>query len=395
MLRPPRSIVQMAEADATEHTTGFPARRLRRLRRTPALRRLVAEARLGVDDLVAPLFVREGIDAPVPIPSMPGEVQHTVDSLVVEAKRVAALGLPGLILFGVPARKDAQGSGAWDPEGIVQVALRAVRDAVGEELVVMADLCLDEYTDHGHCGVLGPDGEVLNDPTLELYQRIALAQAEAGVDVVAPSGMMDGQVAAIRAALDGGGHEGVAILAYAAKYTSALYGPFRDAVDVTIAGGGDRRAYQQDPRNQREALAEIALDVNEGADMVMVKPAMTSLDILAAARGHVDVPLAAYHVSGEFADGEGGRGGRVDRRAGCRARAAHRCQARRRGLRPHVFRRRGGRGTRCLSRRRRRRTRSGSSGPGASSPAASTRRCARSPRWAAPRTRWSRARGRM
>ncbi len=170
----------MAEADATEHTTGFPARRLRRLRRTPALRRLVAEARLGVDDLVAPLFVREGIDAPVPIPSMPGEVQHTVDSLVVEAKRLAALGLPGLILFGVPARKDAQGSGAWDPEGIVQVALRAVRDAVGDELVVMADLCLDEYTDHGHCGVLGPDGEVLNDPTLELYQRIALAQAEAG-----------------------------------------------------------------------------------------------------------------------------------------------------------------------------------------------------------------------
>jgi porphobilinogen synthase len=254
-----------------------------------------------VDDLVAPLFVREGIDAPAPIPSMPGEVQHTVDSLVLEAKRLSALGLPGLILFGVPTRKDAQGSGAWDPEGIVQVALRAVRDAVGDELVVMADLCLDEYTDHGHCGVLGPDGEVLNDPTLELYQRIALAQAEAGADVVAPSGMMDGQVAAIRAALDGGGHEGVAVLAYAAKYASALYGPFRDAVDVTIAGGGDRRAYQQDPRNQREALAEIALDVAEGADMVMVKPAMTSLDILTAARGAVDVPLAAYHVSGEFA----------------------------------------------------------------------------------------------
>jgi porphobilinogen synthase len=232
---------------------------------------------------------------------MPGEVQHTVDSLVLEAKRLAALGLPGLILFGVPAHKDAQGSGAWDPEGIVQVALRAVRDAVGDQLVVMADLCLDEYTDHGHCGVLGPDGDVLNDATLELYQRIALAQAEAGADVVAPSGMMDGQVAAIRAALDGDGNEGVAILAYAAKYASALYGPFRDAVDVTIAGGGDRRAYQQDPRNQREALAEIALDVAEGADMVMIKPAMTSLDILAAARGAVDVPLAAYHVSGEFA----------------------------------------------------------------------------------------------
>ncbi len=290
----------MAEPALTEHASGFPARRLRRLRRTPALRRLVAEARLGVDDLVAPLFVREGIDAPSPIPSMPGEVQHTVDSLVLEAKRLAALGLPGLILFGIPARKDAQGSGAWDPDGIVQVALRAVRDALGEELVVMADLCLDEYTDHGHCGLLGPDGEVLNDPTLELYQRIALAQAEAGADVVAPSGMMDGQVAAVRAALDGGGHDRVAILAYAAKYASALYGPFRDAVDVTIAGGGDRRAYQQDPRNRREALAEIALDVAEGADIVMVKPAMTSLDILAAARGVVDVPLAAYHVSGEF-----------------------------------------------------------------------------------------------
>jgi porphobilinogen synthase len=220
---------------------------------------------------------------------------------VVKAKRLVSLGVPGLILFGVPARKDAQGSGAWDPQGVVQVALRAVRDAVGDELVLMADLCLDEYTDHGHCGVLGPTGEVLNDPTLELYRRIALAQAEAGADVVAPSGMMDGQVAAIRAALDGGGHQGVAILAYASKYASALYGPFRDAVDVTIAEGGDRRAYQQDPRNGREALAEILQDVAEGADMVMVKPALTSLDILAAARHEVSVPLAAYHVSGEFA----------------------------------------------------------------------------------------------
>ena len=246
----------MADADATAHDAGFPVRRLRRLRRTPAVRRLVAEARLGVDDLVAPVFVREGIDAPTPIPSMPGEMQHTVDSLVLEAKRLAALGVPGLILFGVPKQKDAQGSGAWDPEGIVQVSLRAVRDAVGDALVVMADLCLDEYTDHGHCGVLTADGD---------------------------------------------GKEGVAILAYSAKYASALYGPFRDAVDVTIGGGGDRRAYQQDPRNRREALAEIALDVAEGADMVMVKPAMTSLDILAAARGAVDVPLAAYHVSGEFA----------------------------------------------------------------------------------------------
>jgi porphobilinogen synthase len=280
---------------------GFPVRRLRRLRRTPALRRLVAEVRLGLDDLVAPLFVREGIERPAPIRSMPGEVQHTIHSLVLEAKRLVSLGVPGVILFGVPAVKDARGSGAWDPDGIVQVALRAVRDAVGEELVVMADLCLDEYTDHGHCGVLGPRGEVLNDETVELYQRVALAQAEAGADVVAPSGMMDGQVAAIRSALDGAGRDQVAILAYASKYASSLYGPFRDAVDVSIAGGGDRRAYQQDPHNQREALAEIELDLAEGADMIMVKPAMTSLDVLVAARATVRVPLAAYHVSGEYA----------------------------------------------------------------------------------------------
>ena len=291
----------MVEATSVPTPGGFPVRRLRRLRRTPALRRLVAESRLGPDDLVAPLFVREGATEPVPIASMPGEVQHSLDSLVLQAKSLVALGVPGVILFGVPARKDAQGSGAWDPQGVVQVALRAVRDAVGDELVLMADLCLDEYTDHGHCGILGPRGEVLNDPTLELYQRIALAQAEAGADVVAPSGMMDGQVAAIRAALDGAGHDPVAILAYASKYASALYGPFRDAVDVSIAGGGDRRAYQQDPRNGREALAEIEQDLAEGADMIMVKPAMTSLDILAAVRSEVSVPLAAYHVSGEFA----------------------------------------------------------------------------------------------
>ncbi len=291
----------MAEATPGGSAAAFPERRLRRLRRTPALRRLVAEARLGVDDLVAPLFVREEVDAPVPIASMPGEVQHTVDSLVVEAKRLVSLGVPGAILFGVPATKDAEGSGAWDPDGVVQVALRAVRDAVGDEIVLMADLCLDEYTDHGHCGVLGPSGEVRNDETLALYQRVARAQAAAGADVVAPSGMMDGQVAAIRAALDDGGHEQVAVLAYAAKYASALYGPFREAVDVTIAGGGDRRAYQQDPSNAREALAEIELDVAEGADMVMVKPAMTSLDILATVRPRLHVPLGAYHVSGEYA----------------------------------------------------------------------------------------------
>ena len=278
----------------------LPDRRLRRLRRTPALRRLVAEARLGVHDLVAPLFVREGIEVPVPIPSMPGQVQHSLDSLVLEARRLVSLGVPGVILFGVPVRKDAVGSGAYDPAGIVQRALGAVRGAVGDELVLMADLCLDEYTDHGHCGVLGPSGQVLNDPTLELYQRIAVAQAEAGADVVAPSGMMDGQVAAIRTALDGAGADQVAVLAYAAKYASALYGPFRDAVDVAIAGGGDRRSYQQDPANAREAVAEITQDLAEGADMLMVKPAMTSLDVLATVRGRVDVPLAAYHVSGEF-----------------------------------------------------------------------------------------------
>jgi porphobilinogen synthase len=282
-------------------TPDFPVRRLRRLRRTPALRRLVAEARIGVDDLIAPLFVREGIEGPVPIPSMLGQSQHTIDSLVIEAKRLVSLGVPGLILFGVPTQKDATGTEAYSRDGIVQRALRALRTAVGDQLVLMADLCLDEYTDHGHCGVLGPGGEVLNDQTIELYGRIALAQAEAGADIVAPSGMMDGQVAAIRGALDGDGHHQVAILAYASKYASALYGPFRDAVDVTIAGGGDRRAYQQDPHNRREALLEITQDLAEGADMIMVKPAMTSLDVLSEARRIVDVPLAAYHVSGEYA----------------------------------------------------------------------------------------------
>ena len=279
----------------------FPARRMRRLRRTPALRRLVAETRLSVDDLVAPLFVREGIDEPVPVTSLPGVMQHTRESLVKEARRLADLGVPALVLFGVPARKDATGSEAWNPDGIVQVALRDLRDETGDQLALVADLCLDEYTDHGHCGVLTPAGEVDNDATVELYARVALAQAEAGADVVAPSGMMDGQVAAIRAALDAEGHEDTAILAYAAKYASALYGPFRDAVDVTIAGGGDRKGYQQDSRNGREALAEVALDVAEGADIVMVKPAVAYLDVIAAVRELVDVPVAAYNVSGEYA----------------------------------------------------------------------------------------------
>jgi porphobilinogen synthase len=280
----------------------FPADRPRRLRRTPALRRLVAETRLGVDDLVAPLFVREGIDAPAPIASLPGVVQHTRESLRKEVRALADLGVPGLILFGVPLHKDAVGSSAWDRDGIVQLALRDVRDEVGERMVVMADLCLDEYTDHGHCGVLTPAGEVDNDATLALYSKVAVAQAEAGADVVAPSGMMDGQVAAIRRALDDAGFATTAILAYAAKYASALYGPFRDAVDVTIVGGGDRKGYQQDYRNgAREAVRETLLDIDEGADMVMVKPALAYLDVIAAVRARVDLPVAAYHVSGEYA----------------------------------------------------------------------------------------------
>ena len=279
----------------------FPQRRMRRLRRTPALRRLVAETTLGVDDLVAPLFVREDIADPVPIDSLPGVVQHSRASLVPEVRRLRDLGVPAVILFGIPARKDAEGSEAWNPDGVVQVAVRDLRDAVGDEVVVMTDLCLDEYTDHGHCGLLDDRGEVDNDATLELYARTAVAQAEAGVDVVAPSGMMDGAVLAIRDALDEEGADEVAILAYSAKYASALYGPFRDAVDVTLAGGGDRKGYQQDYRNAREGLEEIRLDLAEGADMVMVKPALAYLDVIARARAELDVPLAAYHVSGEYA----------------------------------------------------------------------------------------------
>ncbi|MBV8693057.1 MAG: porphobilinogen synthase [Actinobacteria bacterium] len=280
--------------------TDFPDRRMRRLRRTPALRRLVAETRISVDDVIAPLFVREGIDEPQPISSLPGVVQHTRDSLVKEVRRLSGLGVPAVILFGVPLRKDAEGSDAWNPDGIVQVALRELRDEVGDDVVLMADLCLDEYTDHGHCGVLTPRGDVDNDATIELYARVALAQARAGAAVVAPSGMMDGQVGAIRGALDDAGYRDTAVLAYAAKYASALYGPFRDAVDVSIVGGGDRKGYQQDPANAREALAEVDLDLAEGADMVMVKPALAYLDVIAAVRASVDVPVAAYHVSGEY-----------------------------------------------------------------------------------------------
>ncbi|MDE0652484.1 MAG: porphobilinogen synthase [bacterium] len=278
----------------------FPTQRPRRLRRTEALRRLVAETALRTDDLVAPLFVREGIDEPQPVPSLPGVVQHTVASLRTEVGRLRDLGVPAVILFGVPARKDAEGSEAWNADGIVQVALRGLRDEMGEDVVLMADLCVDEYTDHGHCGILAAGGSVDNDATLAIYQRAAVAQATAGAHVCAPSGMMDGQVASIRSALDGAGHPDVAILAYAAKYASALYGPFRDAVDVTIRSG-DRKGYQQDWRNSREALVEVLADVAEGADMVMVKPAVTYLDVIARTRAAVNVPLGAYHVSGEYA----------------------------------------------------------------------------------------------
>jgi porphobilinogen synthase len=259
---------------------------------------------LTPDDLVAPLFVADGLEEPRPVGSLPGVVQHTVDSVAAEVKRLSALGVPGVILFGVPRPedKDSTGSAAARADGITQRALASVRDAVGDSVVVMADCCLDEFTDHGHCGVVDPVTlEVDNDATLPLYAELAVAQATAGADVIAPSGMMDGQVGAIRAGLDRAGLQSTAILAYAAKYASALYGPFRDAAGVAIADGGDRKGYQQDPGNRREALAEVALDVAEGADMVMVKPALTYLDVIAAVRGAFDVPVAAYHVSGEYA----------------------------------------------------------------------------------------------
>ena len=255
---------------------------------------------MDVDDLVAPLFVKEGIREPDPVVSMPGVVQHTQESLRKEVRALADLGIPGVILFGIPAAKDARGSAADDPNGVVQVALRNLRDEVGDALVLMADTCLDEYTDHGHCGLLTAAGEVDNDATLERYASIAVAQADAGADVIAPSGMMDGQVGAIRDALDSANHPDRAILAYSAKYASALYGPFRDAAECAPEFG-DRRGYQMQPANGREALDETALDLAEGADMVMVKPALAYLDVIAALRNAFDVPLAAYHVSGEYA----------------------------------------------------------------------------------------------
>jgi porphobilinogen synthase len=262
---------------------------------------MVAETRLTPDDLIAPLFVREGIKEPQPIASIPGVMQHTLGSLRAEVADLVGLGVPGVILFGVPETKDDIGSGAWNPDGIVQIALRELRDTFGDRVVLMSDLCLDEYTTHGHCGVLDGRGSVDNDATLDLYANVAIAQATAGADVVAPSGMMDGAVAAIRDALDEEDFIETAIMAYSAKYASALYGPFRDAVDVTIEDGGDRKGYQQDPANARESLEEIRQDILEGADIVMVKPAMSYLDIIARARQEVDIPMAAYHVSGEYA----------------------------------------------------------------------------------------------
>ena len=275
--------------------------RPRRLRQSPAVRRLVAETRLHPAELVLPVFVREGIDEPQPIEAMPGVVQHTLDSLVAEARRCVEAGLGGIMVFGVPddAAKDAVGSGADAEDGILNVALRAVADAVGDDLVVMADLCLDEFTDHGHCGVLDEQGRVDNDATLFRYAAMALAQARAGAHVLGLSGMMDGQVAFVREALDEAGFHDAILLAYAAKYTSALYGPFREAVQSSLVG--DRATYQQDPANATEALREIELDLAEGADIIMVKPAQTHLDIIAMAAEMSSVPVAAYQISGEYA----------------------------------------------------------------------------------------------
>ena len=295
--------------------TGFPAHRPRRLRQTPALRRMVAQTRLHPANLILPVFVREGIDAPVPIGSMPGVVQHTMDSLVGVARQARDAGLGGLRVFGVPQHRDATGTGADDPDGILNAALREVRSATGDDLVLMADLCLDEFTDHGHCGVLadpgrasGPNGGrrfapaasvVDNDATLERYAAMALAQAAAGAHVLGLSGMMDGQVGFVRRALDAAGYDDIVLLAYAAKYASGFYGPFREAVASTLTG--DRATYQQDPANATEALREVALDLAEGADLVMVKPAMPYLDILRAVADVSPVPVSAYQVSGEYA----------------------------------------------------------------------------------------------
>ncbi|MFI5624695.1 porphobilinogen synthase [Nocardioides sp. NPDC051685] len=276
-----------------------PVIRPRRLRRTPILRRMVAETAVRPANLVLPAFVREGISEPVPLSTMPGVVQHSRESLRKAAAEAAAAGIGGIMLFGVPETKDAVGSGALDPEGILNLAIADVVSEVGDALTVMSDLCLDEFTDHGHCGVLAEDGSVDNDATLEIYAQMAIAHAEAGVHMVGPSGMMDGQVAVTRDALDGAGHTDVSILAYSAKYASAFFGPFREAVNSSLTG--DRRTYQQDPANALEGVREALLDVAEGADIVMVKPGLPYLDVLQRVRESVDVPVAAYNISGEYA----------------------------------------------------------------------------------------------
>jgi len=288
----------VSDAEAPLEVAG-PLVRPRRLRRTASLRRLVAETSLEARQLVLPVFVREGLTEPAPISTMPGVVQHTRDSLRRAAAEAAELGLGGVMLFGIPEVKDATGSGALDPAGILNAAITDVVAEVGDGLTVMSDLCLDEFTDHGHCGLLTADGEVDNDRTLAAYAEMALAHAEAGVDMVGPSGMMDGQVGVVRSALDHAEHTGVSILAYSAKYASAFYGPFREAVDSALEG--DRRTYQQDPANAVEGVREVRLDVEQGADLVMVKPALAYLDVVRRVRDAVEVPVAAYNISGEYA----------------------------------------------------------------------------------------------
>jgi len=278
---------------------GFPDIRPRRLRRTPAMRRLVAETHVQPSNLILPMFVKEGLVEPRPISSLPGVVQHSRESLRKAAAEAVAEGIGGIMLFGVPATRDETGSGGIDPDGILNVAIRDVIAEVGDGTVVMADLCLDEFTSHGHCGVLAAGGDVDNDATLRQYELMALAQAQAGAHVLGPSGMMDGQVGVVRRALDRAGHTDTALLAYAVKYASAFFGPFREAVESALTG--DRKSYQQDPGNVREALREVALDIEEGADMVMVKPALPYLDVVTRVAEMVDVPVAAYQVSGEYA----------------------------------------------------------------------------------------------
>ncbi|MGX7824159.1 porphobilinogen synthase [Actinokineospora sp. 24-640] len=277
----------------------FPSHRPRRLRDTAALRRMVAETEVAPRQLILPMFVKEGATAPVPISSMPGVVQHTRDSLRKAAVDAVQAGVGGIMLFGVPTTRDAVGSGGIDPEGILNAALRDLRAELGDDTVLMSDLCLDEFTDHGHCGVLDADGRVDNDATLAVYAEMAKAQAEAGAHLLGPSGMMDGQVGVVREALDAAGHTDTGILAYSAKYASAFFGPFREAVESQLTG--DRMGYQQDPANVRESLREVALDLREGADLVMVKPALAYLDVIRAVREVSDVPVAAYQVSGEYA----------------------------------------------------------------------------------------------